>query len=56
MPWDTVSQVRDPGPVKGFRLNLIYGVNQDMTGFDIGLGNHAKGNMSRVALIAKSFL
>ena len=42
--------------IKGFRLNLIYGVNQDMTGLDIGLGNHAKGNMSGVALIAKGFL
>jgi len=34
--------------VKGFRLNLIYGVNQDVTGLDIGLANHAKGNMSGV--------
>jgi hypothetical protein len=36
--------------IKGFRLNLIYGVNQDMTGLDIGLANHAKGNMSGVQL------
>jgi hypothetical protein len=36
--------------IKGFRLNLIYGVNQDMTGLDIGLGNHAKGNMSGVQI------
>ncbi len=36
--------------IKGFRLNLIYGVNQDMTGLDIGLGNHVKGNMSGVQL------
>lgn len=29
--------------VKGLRLNILYGVNRDMTGIDLGLANHNRG-------------
>lgn len=32
----------------GFRLNLICGVNDNVTGFDLGLGNVVKGNFKGV--------
>jgi hypothetical protein len=35
-------------PIKGLRLNVIYGRNSAMTGFDLGLANHVAGRMSGV--------
>ena len=35
-------------PVSGFRLNLLYGNNAAMSGFDLGLANHVSGPMEGV--------
>ena len=34
--------------IKGFRFNLFYGRNNDMTGFDLGLVNHITGSFKGV--------
>ena len=34
--------------IAGLRLNLIYGKNADVTGLDVGLGNHATGKMQGI--------
>ena len=34
--------------IAGLRLNLIYGKNDNMTGLDIGLGNHATGKLQGI--------
>ncbi len=36
--------VPEKASVSGLRIDLIYGVNQDVTGLDIGLVNHARGS------------
>jgi len=35
-------------PIKGLRLNLIYGRNSEMTGLDVGIANHVAGRMTGV--------
>lgn len=35
-------------PIKGLRLNLIYGRNAAMTGLDVGIANHVAGRMRGV--------
>ena len=40
--------VPEDEPVSGFRLNLIYGKNSAMTGFDLGIANHVVGHMKGV--------
>jgi hypothetical protein len=35
-------------PIKGLRLNVIYGRNSAMTGLDVGIANHVAGRMSGV--------
>ena len=39
-PWQLVNEDQN---VLGLRLNLIYGVNQDVTGIDLGVANSSKG-------------
>ena len=36
----------DDADVQGIRVNLLYGVNQNMTGLDLGLINHTRGHMT----------
>ncbi len=44
----TMQLVDDDEDVRGIRLNLIYGVNQNVSGQDFGLINHANGEMTGV--------
>jgi len=44
----TMQLVDDAADIQGFRLNLIYGVNRNMTGLDLGLINHTRGHMTGV--------
>ena len=41
--WDPVQLFDSEKSIHGVRLNLIYGVNQDMFGFDLGFVNRVKG-------------
>ncbi|MGE5175127.1 MAG: LA_2272 family surface repeat-containing protein [Hyphomicrobiales bacterium] len=41
--WNPVQIVKETDSVGGVRLSILYGVNQDMTGFDVGLVNSTKG-------------
>ena len=42
--FNPIQIVPETKSVKGVRLNLIYGKNADVTGFDYGLVNHTTGN------------
>ena len=42
----------DTTSIAGFRFNLLYGRNADMTGFDLGLVNHTTGSVQGGAVIA----
>jgi hypothetical protein len=44
----TMQLVDDDADVRGIRLNLLYGVNRNMSGLDLGLINHTNGTMSGV--------
>lgn len=41
--WNTVQIVPPELSVQGFRLNLLYGENENMTGFDMGIVNKTNG-------------
>ncbi len=41
--WDPVRIFDSEKSIHGVRLNLIYGVNQDMFGVDLGFVNRVKG-------------
>ena len=43
--WPTIQMHDSETSIKGFRFNLLYGVNQDVSGIDIGPINRVKGNM-----------
>lgn len=40
----TLQLVDDDADIKGLRLNLIYGVNENVTGLDLGLINRTRGD------------
>lgn len=44
----TMQLVDDDADVQGVRVNLIYGVDRNMTGLDLGLINHTRGHMTGV--------
>ena len=44
----TMQLVDDDADIQGVRINLIYGVNRNMTGLDLGLINHTRGHMTGV--------
>jgi len=44
--WDPVQIHKNTTSVKGFRFNLLYGVNDNMTGVDIGLVNRTTGRLA----------
>jgi len=44
----TMQLVDDDADIQGIRLNFLYGVNQNMTGLDLGLINHTRGTMTGV--------
>ncbi len=44
----TMQMVDDDDDVRGLRLNIIYGVNRNMSGLDLGLINRTTGGMSGV--------
>ena len=46
-PFQVVNGMRS---IRGFRLNLIYGVNENMTGFDFGMINRVKNNQKGLQL------
>jgi hypothetical protein len=46
--WDPVQIFDNTTAIEGFRLNLLYGVNTDVTGLDIGLVNRATGTVKGV--------
>jgi hypothetical protein len=41
--WDPVQIYKKDVPIKGFRLNVIYGNNSAMTGVDLGIANWVTG-------------
>ena len=43
--WPTIQMHDSETSIHGLRLNLLYGVNQDVSGLDIGSVNKVKGNM-----------
>jgi len=46
----SIQLVEDDEDIRGIRLNLLYGVNRNVSGLDIGLINHTKGEFSGVGL------
>jgi hypothetical protein len=48
--FNPVQIVPESKSVSGVRLNLIYGKNQNMTGFDWGIANHTTGNESALQI------
>ncbi|MFH1679273.1 MAG: hypothetical protein ABIH26_01365 [Candidatus Eisenbacteria bacterium] len=42
--WNPVQIFDEETSIAGVRVNLLYGVNREMMGLDIGLGNHTRGN------------
>jgi hypothetical protein len=42
--WNPVQIFPEDTSILGVRLNLLYGLNRNMTGLDIGIGNHTKGD------------
>ena len=51
--WPTIQMHDSETSIKGFRLNLLYGVNQDVSGLDIGSANKVKGNKHEPPYILK---
>ena len=43
-----VQIVKEDESITAFRLNVLYGKNSSMKGFDLGLGNHLTGDMTGV--------
>jgi hypothetical protein len=41
----TMQLVDDDADIKGLRLNLIYGINRNVTGLDYGLVNRVRGDL-----------
>lgn len=46
----SIQLVEDDEDIRGIRLNLLYGVNRNVSGLDIGLINHTSGEFSGVGL------
>jgi hypothetical protein len=44
----TLQMVDDDQDIRGLRLNLLYGVNRNVSGVDFGLVNHTNGVMTGV--------
>jgi len=42
--WNPVQAFDEETSIAGIRINLLYGVNRNVLGLDIGLGNHTRGN------------
>lgn len=49
--FDPVQIVPHDQSIKGFRLNILYGYNQDVLGLDIGIVNRAGGDMRGIQWI-----
>ena len=45
---DTVQLVHKDNSVKGLRLSLIYGTNEDVSGIDLGFMNEVRGDFSGI--------
>lgn len=48
--WDSVQVADSARSVHGFKLNLPYGKNQDMVGFDFGIASNTQRNLRGVQL------
>jgi hypothetical protein len=46
----TLQLVDDDADVRGVRLSLLYGVNENVTGLDVGLVSHARDHVKGVQL------
>lgn len=46
----TLQVVDEDADVRGVRLSLLYGVNENVTGLDVGLVSHARDHVKGVQL------